>query len=85
MLSGVNGASSWAADASENASHLLEVALGSYSSGMVSEWIVPEGLDAVETASRMPDVPNVRTDGSLVLDEVAGVSSSGSGFFCSSV
>ena len=29
----------------------------------------------------MPDVPNVWTDGSLVLDEVTGVSSSGSGFF----
>ena len=29
----------------------------------------------------MLDVPNVWTDGSLVLDEVTGVSSSGSGFF----
>ena len=29
----------------------------------------------------MPEVPNVWTDGSLVLDEVTGVSSSGSGFF----
>ena len=28
----------------------------------------------------MPDVPNVWTDGILVLDEVTGVSSSGSGF-----
>ena len=81
LLSGVNGASPWAADASGNASHLLEVALGSYSSGMVFGWSVPEGFDAVETSSRMPDVPSVRTDGSLVLDEVAGVSSSGSGFF----
>ena len=60
---------------------MLEVALGSFSSGMVFEWSVPEGFDADETASRMPDVPNVWTDGSLVLDEVTGVSSSGSGFF----
>ena len=30
---------------------------------------------------RMPEVPNVWTDGSLVLDEVIGVSSFGSGFF----
>ena len=75
LLSGVNGAPTWAVDASESAGHLLEVALGSYSSGMVSEWSVPERFDAVETASRMTD------DGSLVLDEVTGVSSSGSGFF----
>ena len=58
-----HGAPPWAADASESAGHLLEVALGSYSYGMVSEWSVPEGFDAVETASRMPDVPNVWTDG----------------------
>ena len=29
MLSGVNGASPWAADAPETAGHLVEVALGS--------------------------------------------------------
>ena len=40
-----------------------------------------EYSDAVEAAARMPDVPNVWTDGSLVLDEVTGVSCSGSGFF----
>ena len=80
LLSGVNGASPWAAHASESAGHLLEVALGFYSSGMVSEWSVPEGFDAVETASRMPDAPNVWTDGSLALDQVTGVSSSDAGF-----
>ena len=37
-------------DASESAGHLLEVALWSYSSGIVSELIVPEGFDAVEAA-----------------------------------
>ena len=39
MLSGVNGASPWAVDATESASYLLEVALGRYSSGLISEWI----------------------------------------------
>ena len=81
MLSGVKEPPPWAADASESAGHLLEVALAAYSSGMVSEWSVPEGFDAVETSSRMSDGPNVWTDGSLVLDEVIGFSSSGSGFF----
>ena len=38
-------------------------------------------FDAVRAAFSMPDDPNVWTDGSLVLDEVTGVSSSGSGFF----
>ena len=33
VLSGVNGASLWAADASESGVHLSEVALGRYSSG----------------------------------------------------
>ena len=80
LLSGVNGASPWAADASESAGHLLEVALGPYSSRMISEWSVLEDFDA-ETAFRVPDVADVWTDGSLVLDEVTGVSSSGSGFF----
>ena len=42
---------------------------------------MPEDFDAAGAAARMPDVPNVRTDGSLVLDEVTGVSSSGSFFF----
>ena len=53
MLSGVYGASPWAADAAESAGHLLEIALGSYSAGLVSEWSIPEGFDVVETASQM--------------------------------
>ena len=68
MLSGVNGASPWAADASEGAVHLVEVALGRYSPGFVA-------------ASQMPGYPKVWTDGGLVLDQVTGVSSSGAGFF----
>ena len=38
MLSGVNGASPQAADASESAGDLLEVALGRYSSGLAPGW-----------------------------------------------
>ena len=40
MLSGVNGASPRAADASESASYLVEAALGCYSSGLTAEWNV---------------------------------------------
>ena len=45
MLSGVNGASPWAADASESAGYLVEVALGRYSSGLLAEWSPPGEFD----------------------------------------
>ena len=41
----------------------------------------PDGYDQVEVASLVPDHPNVWSDGSLVLDKVTRVSSSGAGFF----
>ena len=81
MLSGINGASPWAASAAESASYLVEAALGGYSSGLIAEWGLPGEFDGVETASLLPDHPNVWTDGSLVLDRVTGVSSSGAEFF----
>ena len=81
MLSGVNGASPWAADASESAGSLVEVALGQYFSGLVAEWSPSDGFAKAEAVSSMPDHPNAWTDGSLVLDRVTGVSSSGAGFF----
>ena len=81
MLSGVNGGSTWAASASESASNLVEAALGCYSSGVITEWSPPDEYDRVEVASLVPDHPNVWSDGSLVLDQVTGVSSSGAGFF----
>ena len=60
MLSGVNGASPWAASASENAGYLVEVALGRVILlGMVSEWSPPDECDRVEVASLVPDHPNV--------------------------
>ena len=81
MLSVVNGASPWAADASESASYLVEAALGCYSSGMITEWRPPDEYDRVEVASLVRDHPNVWSDGSLVHDQITGVSSSGAGFF----
>ena len=81
MLSGVNGASPWAVDASESAAYLLEVALGRYSSGPLVQWSPGDEFDYGGAASSLPDHPNFWTDGSLVLDHLTGVSSSGSGFF----
>ena len=81
MLSGCNGVSPWAGTASESAHYLVEAALGDYSSRLVSDWSPPDGYDPVAVSCIVPDYPNVWTDGSLVLDEVAGISSSGSGFF----
>ena len=81
VLSGVNGASPWAANASESAGYLVETALGNYFSGMITEWSPPAEYDRVGVASMDPDQPNVWSDGSLVLDQVTGVSSSGAGFF----
>ena len=68
MLSGVNGASPWAASASESATYLVEVALGRSSSGLVAEWSPSDEYDEAEAVSSMPDHPNVWTVGSLVLD-----------------
>ena len=81
MLSGVNGASPWAIDASESAAYLVEVALGRYSSSLITEWDLSLDFDHDDAAASLTDHPNVWTDGSLVLDRVSGVSSSGSGFF----
>ena len=65
MLSGINGASPWAASASESASYLVEAALGSYSSSVITEWGPPDGYDRVGVAPLVPDHPNnVWSDGS---------------------
>ena len=80
MLSGVNGASPWAVDASESAAYLVEVALGRYSSGVISDWDLPESFDHDVAASSLSDHPDVWTDGSSVLDRLTGVSASGAVF-----
>ena len=81
MLSGVNGAIPWAIDASGSALYLVEVARGRYSSGLVAECGLPHDFDADDVAARMPDTPEIWSDGSLVLDSVAGVSVAGAGMF----
>ena len=59
----------------------MEGALGRYSSGLITEWSPPDGFGAVEAASLILYAPSGWTDGSFVLDQVTGVSSSGAGFF----
>ena len=59
MLSGVNGATPWAADAFESASYLVETALGQYSCRLFF-------FDADEVSARMPDSPKIWSDGSMV-------------------
>ena len=80
-LSGVNGASPWAVDATESAAYQVEAALGRYSSDLIADWELPGDFDHVDAAASLADHPDVWTDGSLILDWVTGVSSSGSGFF----
>ena len=70
MLSAVNGVSPWDADASESAFYLVQTSLGRDFSGLVSEWSLPDGLNADEVSARMPDAPRVWSDGCLVLDSV---------------
>ena len=61
--------------------YLVEVALGRYSSGLISDWELSGDFDHDDAAASLRDHPDVWTDGSLILDQVTGVSSSGSGFF----
>ena len=81
MLSGVNGASPWTVDATESAAYQVEVALGRYSSDLITDWGPSDDFDHVDAAASLTDHPDVWTDGCLVLDRLTGVSSSGSGFF----
>ena len=85
VLSGVNGASTWAVDASEGAGCLVEVALGQYSSRLAAEWSPSDEFDAVQANYSMPDHPNVWTDGSLVLLSCCWSLFVWCGFFCSPV
>ena len=57
MLSDINGASLWAASASESAGYLVEAALGGYHSRLIAEWSPPDEYDWVEVASLVPDHP----------------------------
>ena len=48
---------------------------------MITDWNPSDDFDHGLAVSLLPDHPNVWSDGSLVLDLVTGVSSSGAGFF----
>ena len=84
MLSGCNGESPWADTASESAAYLVEVALGRYSSGLISEWGPSDDFDHDDAAASLTDHPDVWTDGSLVLDRVTGCFFFWLRFLCSS-
>ena len=49
--------------------------------GWLLNGATPDEYDQVAVASLVPDHTNVWSDGSLVLDKVAGFSSSGAGFY----
>ena len=68
-------------DAFESAAYSVEVALGRYSSDLITDWELSGDFDHDDAAASLTDHPDVWTDGSLILDQVTGVSSSGSGFF----
>ena len=53
--------------------------------GWLLNGVTPDEYDQVAVASLVPDHPNVWSDGSLVLDKVTGISSSGAGFFADSL
>ena len=55
MLSGVNGASPWAVDASESAAYFAEVALGRNSSGLIAEWSPSDEFDRGIAVSSLLD------------------------------
>ena len=65
----------------QGARYLVETAFGGYCSRLLCDWSPPYGFDPAAVSCVVPDRPNVWTDGRLVLDKVADVSSSGAGFF----
>ena len=81
LLSGTKGALPWTETAVQGAGNLLEQALGSCSSTLIFDSGLPRGFDSDHAGLQVSEQPDVWTDGSLVLDEVSGASSSGSGFY----
>ena len=68
LLSGVTCGSLLAENPAEDAGHLLECALGSYTSGLLEDWQLLVGVDAEGAADRVAAEPDIWTDGSLVED-----------------
>ena len=52
--------------------------MGSYSSHVLHKWDVFAGVDRDVVVRRMPDNPDMWSDGSFVLNNVSGASSCGS-------
>ena len=55
--------------------------LEAYTSRTLQEWPPPEGFSTEDARSRLPDLPYVWTDGSLVREEVSGCCSGGAGVY----
>ena len=81
MLSGVNGASPWAADSCESAYNLVEASLGQYPLRPGFDWELPGDFHVDAASVSVPESPNVWSDGSMVMDSVTGISSAGAGMF----
>ena len=75
------GASPWAASASESAVTLLKLRLDATHLVLLLNGVTLVGMISLRLPLCFRDHPNVWSDGSLVLDQVTGVSCSGAGFF----
>ena len=80
-LSALGAPFAWAVGPGHVASSLLETSLGTYTCRILEEWSPPEGYSAEDARLRLPDLPIVWTDGSLVREEVSGCCSGGAGVY----
>ena len=60
LLSGTGGGSLWADSADDAAVHMLESALGSYSSDIIQGWDLPQGVDWDSADDGLPPSPDPR-------------------------
>ena len=63
----------WALGPRQVASNRLEACFGAYSGRVLDEWVPSDDNEVENAGARLPDVPNVWTDGSLVREEVSEV------------
>ena len=81
LLFGINRGSPWAGSLEGGAGNLAEVSTGAYSSHVLLEWELSEDFAAEGAVGRLPANPNIWPDRGLVLDDVSGASSAGSGMY----
>ena len=72
-LACTGGASPWAASVDDVACARWERLLGSYSEEVCREWVPSDHFVGDVASSDVSDHPDVWTDGSSVLDELAGI------------